>query len=787
VVEPDASQSNTNNQATTTYTYDALNHLTNVNMPRRMPGGNVVTQTRTFNYLVGSSISAYLQSATNPESGTVSYTYSATDGMLGTKTDAMNTSLYYYRDSYGRVTQVQHSNPNDSYGNPVPPTTIRTYAYDTNSVDNTFSQYSQGRLTTVQYNVPAISNTQDNNGHEIDFTGDTVIEMYSYTGAGQVAAKRLRVTRTDTLNETLTADLNGSWTYNNEGKLKGVTYPGDPNGLYPPPTYSYSYDGMGRLAGMTETAPSTYTMVSGVTYNAAGQMTAGLDTRTYNSMGQVTNIHSSSLNITYNYSATQNNGKITSQVDNLTGEQVTYAYDSLNRLVSAQAGSTWGQGFAYDPFGNLTDKTALAGSVPTMHLVPDASTNHLGGEDANGNPPGAMDAESRLTITGTMRYAYDAQNKRVWSCTASGTYFWMPCTSDTYYFYGPNGKLLAQFAPVYTLAYRDQQNVNHPATFTFQNSSNSRAYFGGRMLGDQDRLGSRGGKYFPYGEDRSNPPPANDQVKFATYTRDSATGLDYADQRYYSSSYGRFASPDQYKASGGPASPQSWNRYAYTIGDAVNFYDPTGRVRVPPDYCSLYPDDEICHPCGPDLEGWCAPGFGPGGGPPPPQPQGGDGGDNLLPVGAPGARIDLGKRDCWTLFGFVSADAAQSAFDRIRWRIVHLGILQVKNIGGSVVVQEGTPPPAQNYPGGSNTIEVNYDYNWLDFSHVWSHNTSTGVDDFFDFLGAENATLGTKMSTSQLEALILLHELMHTALGGNKPQETSNADFNTPIYNACIK
>src|SRR5229473_1850887 len=297
--------------------------------------------------------------------------------------------------------------------------------------------------------------------------------MYSYTGAGQVAAKRLRVTRADTLNETLTADLNGSWTYNNEGKLKNVNYPGDPNGIYPPPTYSYSYDGMGRLAGMTETAPSTFTAVSGVTYNAAGQMTAGLETRTYNSMGQVTNIHSGSLNITYNYSATQNNGKITSQVDNLTGEQVTYAYD--------------------------------------------------------------------------------AQNKRVWSCTASGTYSWFPCTSDTYYFYGPNGKLLAQFTPVYTLAYTDQQNVHHSATLTFQNSSNTRAYFGGRMLGDEDRLGSRG-KYFPYGDDRTSPAaPPNDQVKFATYTRDSATGLDYADQRYYGSTYGRFASPDPYIASGGPS------------------------------------------------------------------------------------------------------------------------------------------------------------------------------------------------------------------------------------------
>jgi hypothetical protein len=34
--------------------------------------------------------------------------------------------------------------------------------------------------------------------------------------------------------------------------------------------------------------------------------------------------------------------------------------------------------------------------------------------------------------------------------------------------------------------------------------------------------------------------------------------------------------PDPSKSSGGPADPQSWNKYAYTRGDPVNRYDPTG-------------------------------------------------------------------------------------------------------------------------------------------------------------------------------------------------------------------
>jgi YD repeat-containing protein len=129
-------QTNTNGQATTTYTYDVMNHLIGVSMPRRMPGGNVVTQTRTFNY--GGS---YLLSSTNPENGTVTYGYN-TDGTLAAKTDAKGQTLLYQRDAYGRVLTVSLAG--------IPNTVLRTYTYDTNSVDNTYSQNAWGRLTTVQ-------------------------------------------------------------------------------------------------------------------------------------------------------------------------------------------------------------------------------------------------------------------------------------------------------------------------------------------------------------------------------------------------------------------------------------------------------------------------------------------------------------------------------------------------------------------------------------------------------------------------------------------------------------
>lgn len=87
----------------TSYTYDVLNHLVGVSMPRTN-GGTTYTQTRTFNY--GTPPGAYLLSATNPETGTVSYSYA--NGKLAAKTDAKNQQVEYAYDSYGRVTQVRH-------------------------------------------------------------------------------------------------------------------------------------------------------------------------------------------------------------------------------------------------------------------------------------------------------------------------------------------------------------------------------------------------------------------------------------------------------------------------------------------------------------------------------------------------------------------------------------------------------------------------------------------------------------------------------------------------------
>jgi YD repeat-containing protein len=121
-VEPDPANQ-PGGTLTTTYTYDWMNHLNTVNMTRAG-----VTQTRTFNY----SDAGLLTSTTNPENGTVTYTYSA-DNTLQDKHDAKGQDTVYNYDSQKRVTMVQKY---PSGVSSAENTCERiSYTYDTNPVN----------------------------------------------------------------------------------------------------------------------------------------------------------------------------------------------------------------------------------------------------------------------------------------------------------------------------------------------------------------------------------------------------------------------------------------------------------------------------------------------------------------------------------------------------------------------------------------------------------------------------------------------------------------------------
>ena len=92
--------------------------------------------------------------------------------------------------------------------------------------------------------------------------------------------------------------------------------------------------------------------------------------------------------------------------------------------------------------------------------------------------------------------------------------------------------------------------------------------------------------YLPFGEEilantagrNSQWGPLNDTVaqKFTGQTRDSETATDFFNARYFGPALGRFTSPDPANAGADIMNPQSWNAYAYVVGNPLNAVDPSG-------------------------------------------------------------------------------------------------------------------------------------------------------------------------------------------------------------------
>src|ERR1035441_647719 len=143
-------------------------------------------------------------------------------------------------------------------------------------------------------------------------------------------------------------------------------------------------------------------------------------------------------------------------------------------------------------------------------------------------------ANRLATVNATNAYAYPSANQRVYFHNSAG--------AETLYIYGPGGKLAT-----YTIAGTTGSQVN----FTFQSRN---VYFAGKLICAQgnavtrDRLDSvrwnaatGGHTYFLSGVEYYNDSntTTNDTEKYATYTRDTVSGLDYAMNRYYNSPWDR--------------------------------------------------------------------------------------------------------------------------------------------------------------------------------------------------------------------------------------------------------
>ena len=608
----------------TCYTYDTVEHLTNVVMPR-----STATQTRTFNY---DPATLTLTSEVHPETGLSCYFYTSDSsnrghsllqkvvakGNVGAScADGSGKTTLYSYDAYSRVTQISRT-PEGALEDACQRT---NYVYDVTGLSG---GNAWGRIGQSSTGAPSCTVIPAQNG--MGTQQKQFVEQFSYNSIGQPLQKRLNeLSSIDNGSQSLRYwDMSFAYSATAESLLSSIRYPdtNDATGALVHTGYTvfYSYDLMGRQATLSSSTDSTAgnssLAVTSVGYNAANQMvnlsaffnsgTVFTQSRTYNSLNQLEGVFQNNSPVFgYEYVGGQNNGQLHILHDYAAGQTITYAYDSLKRIATAGMPGLWNQAYTYDGFGNLTAKT---GSMP-QSLKVDASTNRLAltqGQTAldggfcydkfgnmvtdNGTCPSDVsnipalynyDVANRLTGSGPAHgnyvYMYNAQNQRV---AVIGTGH---AASEQLFFYGFKGEKLATINPSTATASTVVENVYFAGQLWMQGLD---PRVGTNVL-NVDRIGSVRGSlfnfpgggstpsttYLPFGEELNA--TGSDREKFGTYTRDSTTGFDYANQRYYASQYGRFLTADPIPH-GSFAASQSWNQYSYATLDPVNSSDPSG-------------------------------------------------------------------------------------------------------------------------------------------------------------------------------------------------------------------
>src|SRR5581483_6374738 len=216
----------------TSYGYDTLGDLTLVTQG---------SQTRTFNY---DSLKR-LTSATNPESGAVSYVYDNA-GNLTSKTDAVGnvTSLSY--DVINRIISKSYAVTSSTVA-----TSTVNYFYDHQSLPSGAPSgfdtgYSVGRPIAITYG------------------GSSAGTYYGYDAGGHVIRRNQQTDGTNYLDEA---------TYDLAGRILSETYPSVP-GATDRRTISAVYDNLARLTSVTSAATSYAggASVSGIGYAPQGAL-----------------------------------------------------------------------------------------------------------------------------------------------------------------------------------------------------------------------------------------------------------------------------------------------------------------------------------------------------------------------------------------------------------------------------------------------------------------------------------------------------------------------------------
>jgi RHS repeat-associated protein len=525
----------------TSYSYDALDNLTQTNQ-----GG----QLRTFTY----DALGRLRSETTPEAGKTTYTYTDFDA-VSTRADARGVVTTY---TYGPLNLPTGASYNTASATGVAATA-------TVSIDYRNASPGKARVKTVTDGAGSENYTYDSFGQlqslirVID--GISYEKRYEYNEAGQMtmmtypSGKRVKMGRDARGRVTATQKVDASGIVQ-EAYLSEVNYRVDGQvggqrlGDGTTESFGYSNDRL-QLTSQTVTKGGGALLSLNYGYGAsAGQMGSG---STAGNSGQLVNI----------------TGTINGQNRNQ-----AFTYDNVGRLNTATGWGAWARRYDYDKFGNQTAVwDAVTGGAQLQNTVIEQAagiqTNRIASvngtafsHDASGNVTGdgvrtyIYDAEGRVvSVSGPSgeSYGYDASNRRV-KKESGGVV--------THYIWEGEYQVIAEY----------ERGGATPAAGT--------RYFHHDRLSPRlimDGAGNVVGatNHLPFGEETAAS-GVGDKHKFTTYERDG-TGNDYAVNRYYDPRLGRFKQADPLRM--GAASlenPQSLNLYSYVRNNPVNAADPSG-------------------------------------------------------------------------------------------------------------------------------------------------------------------------------------------------------------------
>ena len=297
-------------------------------------------------------------------------------------------------------------------------------------------------------------------------------------------------------------------------------------------------------------------------------------------------------NISYAYDDAGNVLMITDAAAYGGSQAQTFAYDTLDRLSTAQASgsTTYGgytqRSYAYSNAGNLTTFEGAGTNLYYQDSAHKHAVTHVGGTtasyqkywyDQNGNATRRIsgsqdvtltyDAENRLTAMAggvTASYVYDGDGQRVKETIAGVTRVFVGNTYEV-----DNGAVKKYY---YAGSVRVAENSGGALYYLLTDHLGSTALTldsAGNRLDANTEI-----RYYPYGAPRYTAGTTPTTFNFTGQRRDSGSGLLFYNARWYDPVIGRFISADTIVPE--PGNPQSLNRYSYVLNNPLGAVDGTG-------------------------------------------------------------------------------------------------------------------------------------------------------------------------------------------------------------------